>query len=256
MIYYRKRIVLIIMHAINNRSGFIPAAKYVEKKYTSSETHKIILSYFISYEDRLLGDATVDHVRFPKPYTRIIRLDNRDPTKRIHGIGTALMQAIIVDSLKYNNGNVELYSEPSALLFYWKLGFRLRFGDCKRIRKTTKLAKALNERMSLFGLKDTDPEICNDPLYITLKNILKNKLKSHEEFNVFEEAARRPPSVVPHKLAKKIKNAKTGRPDTSKLDGQEMFLPEEALVIWKEIIEPSENLKENLKKLRDLPQPN
>jgi hypothetical protein len=118
------------------------------------------------------GNAIATFPRFPDESTIVLKHLNAQ-IKSIHGIGTALIQAIVEDSLSFAKGQIKLDSHPNALIFYWKLGFRLCSEDRIRLRTTQKYARIIKEKMERENLQESDEAIQQDKDYIFLKEILE-----------------------------------------------------------------------------------
>lgn len=211
--------------------------------------------YTAYLNDQEIGKATVTN-RSKEAILRINRMDNL--SQNITGVGTALLQAIISDSIRQGyGGKVELVALPSALGFYWKMGLRVALCQ-NNFRRTKSISlESLEARMLYHNWTLESPEVKNNETYQDVRRILARRLnKAEHEVDVFNEYRNRHWYKLSDKINKRVQKAKALNqlPDTASLPGTMMYLPAASIETWKQIIQNPETKKANLPKLLEVKQ--
>ena len=164
----------------------------------------------------------------------------KNKTKTVKGIGTALIQKVIEYCIEQGfKGKITVKASQSSHVFYWKLGFRLKPINIESWEDGT---LELIKEMKLKGLTTNDKCILEDPRYI----LAQQKYPGIPPKMIFMTAQQN--RFVYERILESI-NSNSPKSDTSDLGYVDMYLPEESVNIWKNIIENPLSREDNLKRL-------
>jgi predicted GNAT family N-acyltransferase len=196
--------------------------------------------YFTSNINELVAGKVIFKEENSDSYRSLYIQVLKNKTKTVKGIGTALIQRVIEFSFEQGfKGIITLKASQSSHVFYWKLGFRLK---PIYIEDWEDGIIDLMKEMKAKGLTLNDRCILEDPRFI----LAKQKYPGIPPKMIFMTAQQN--RFVYERILESV-NSNSPNLDTSDLGYVDMYLPQESVTIWQNIIENPLSREDNLKRL-------